>query len=273
MRSLFTAWEEVALRFVSAPSLLALFDFDGTLALIVERPEGASLPASTKELLTQLLSCPSLQIGVISGRALADVKDRVGLDGIFYAGNHGLEIEGPGLCFVHPEAEAARPFLVEAKRRLTEIATDFPGAILEDKGLTLSFHVRPLPEDLRAKAKARAEEVLAPFLASGHLWRTEGKLVLEIRPPVAWDKGSAVRLLMERSKIKGAYPLVFYVGDDETDEVAFAAVGEEGLAIFVGLRHDTGKARYVLDGPEEVERFLEQLLTLRGPHAKGRIGW
>jgi len=260
---LFEVWEGVAPRLASAPFLLTLFDFDGTLAPIVERPEEASLPIPVRRRLAELALCPSLQIGVVSGRSLEDVKGRVGLEGIFYAGNHGLEMEGPGFHFVHPLAVASRPLLEEAKRRLVEVAAHFSGALVEDKGLTLAFHLRPLPEDLQVRAKARAEEALAPFFTSGRLWRTEGKLVLEARPPVAWDKGRAVHFLAERIRARGVEPLVLYAGDDETDEAAFAAVGEKGIGIHVGGPREGGKASFFLKRSEEMVHFLERLLTLR----------
>ncbi len=260
---MFEVWEEVAPRLVSASFLLALFDFDGTLAPIVERPEEASLPTPVRRLLAELVLDPSLQVGVISGRSLEDVKDRVGLEGIFYAGNHGLEVEGPGFHFVHPLAVASRPLLEEAKRRLAEVVTHFPGALVEDKGLTLAFHLRPLPGDLQVQAKARAEAVLAPFFASGRLWRAEGKLVLEARPPVAWDKGWTVRFLTERIRARGMEPLVLYAGDDETDEAAFAAVGDGGIGIYVGEPWEGGKASFFLRRSEEMVHFLKRLLTLR----------
>lgn len=273
MRPLLTAWEKVAPRLASAPFLLALFDFDGTLAPIVERPEEAFLPTPVRRLLAELVRCPLLQIGVISGRSLRDVKSRVGLEGISYTGNHGLEIEGPGFHFVHPLAGASRPLLEEAKRRLTEIATAFPGAIVEDKGLTLAFHVRPLPEELRAQAKVKAEEALAPFFASGRLWKVEGKLVLEARPPVAWDKGCAVRFLTERIRARGIEPLVLYAGDDETDEAAFAAVGDEGVGIYVGGPREGGKASFFLKRSEEMVHFLKRLLTLRRRRGDAHPTW
>ena len=120
--------------------LVLLLDFDGTLAPIVERPEMAGMPDATRRALERLMAMPGVEVAVVSGRGLADVRDRAAIPGIAYAGNHGMEIHGPGVERIHPEAEAARPLLEEARRRVESAIGGVPGAWVEDKQLTLSVH-------------------------------------------------------------------------------------------------------------------------------------
>ncbi len=97
-------WEEVRARVENACGLLLFLDFDGTLAPIVAEPMLAVLPGATRQVLNDLAAHNTIAIAIISGRAVGDVKGRVGLPNLIYAGNHGLEIEGRGLAFEHPEA-------------------------------------------------------------------------------------------------------------------------------------------------------------------------
>ena len=136
MEQLLSAWPEVARRLQRARRILLLTDYDGTLTPIVERPELAHLPESTRMLLKALRYQPRFKVGVISGRALSDLKGRVGIHGIIYAGNHGLEIEGPGISFVNPIAEEMKPVLRVIHQVLKRALGGSRGVLVEDKGLT-----------------------------------------------------------------------------------------------------------------------------------------
>ena len=142
MQHLFDAWDKVAHRLKSAEHVLLLVDFDGTLTPIVDRPELTVLPAETRGLLRALVRNPRYTVGIVSGRAMADLKDKVNVEGIIYAGNHGLEIEGFGSSFLEPVAEEMRPFLQMLYRALSATLRGIKGAFVEDKGLTLSVHYR-----------------------------------------------------------------------------------------------------------------------------------
>ena len=109
MEHLLSVWPRVTLQIRDARHILLLTDFDGTLTPIVERPELANLTENTRLVLEALARRYEFRVGVISGRALADLKDKVGIPGIIYAGNHGLEIEGPEITFVNPVAEEIKP--------------------------------------------------------------------------------------------------------------------------------------------------------------------
>lgn len=237
-----------------------LLDFDGTLAPIVPRPEDAQLPPATRAALQRLHGLPGLEMAVVSGRGLADARGRVGLEGIAYAGNHGMEIEGPGLVRVHEEAAAARPHLQAVAERLQAEVGDVPGVLVEDKDLTLSIHYR------RA-ARERVQEVRQRVYAAagGHegLRVTEGKELLEVRPAVDWHKGRAVEFLLGQMALPQGTTAV-YLGDDRTDEDAFGALrrqeGVEGEGVIVADPPPPGTlASSYLRAPEEVAALLHAL--------------
>jgi trehalose 6-phosphate phosphatase len=203
----------------SSGHLVLLLDFDGTLAPIVDRPEMAAMPPRTRAALDRLMAIPGVTVAVVSGRGLADVRERAGIPGIAYAGNHGMEIEGAGLHRIHPEAAAARPELAEVAAVIEPALEGIDGAFLEDKGLTLSIHYRMAPDH----AEEVREIVLEAAGGRPGLAVTEGKMVVEVRPWVEWHKGKAVLFLLEQMRPPKDAP-VLYLGDDRTDEDAFRAL-------------------------------------------------
>lgn len=238
--------------------LVLLLDFDGTLAPIAVRPELAAMPDRTRRALDRLMAMDGVTVALVSGRGLADVRERAGIPGIAYAGNHGMEIEGTGLHRIHPEAAAARPELEEVAAVIEPALEGIDGAFLEDKGLTLSIHYR--------LASDRAEEVREIVLeaAGGRdaLAVTEGKMVIEVRPRVEWHKGRAVLFLLEQMQPPRAAP-VLYLGDDRTDEDAFRALrgwgsAAEGILIAEDPSAASAASSYLRD-PAEVGALFEAL--------------
>ena len=260
MPHLLNVWASAGRIIRDAPRVLLVSDFDGTLAPIVDRPDQAALPAETKETLIKLVCRDKYVLGIVSGRSLDDVSSRIGIPGLFYAGNHGLEIKGPGMSFVHPEAGAFRQILQEAYLRLRQELGEIPGVIVEQKGLTLSVHHRLTPDGLVGEVQTRFAEAMAPFLEPGKLKITRGKKVLEVRPHLDWDKGKAI------IKLREAYPetsLTVFFGDDLTDEDGFSVVQDSGgLAVFVGPAREPTCALHWLDSPEEVAETLKLMLEL-----------
>ncbi len=242
----------------AAGALFVGLDFDGTLAPIVERPEDAALLPESREALVRLAARADTDVAIVSGRGLADVRERVGLEGLYYAGNHGLEIQGPGLERLHPEAEAAQSVLRRCAAALTEALAGDPGVQVEDKGLTLSVHYRRAE---REGAGARVRAAVSAACGGESLRVTEGKKVLEIRPDVDWDKGRATSFLLEA--IEGAdadvIPALF-VGDDTTDEDAFRALAGRGDGVVVGTSPPAGTAATAfVRSPEEVAELIRGL--------------
>jgi trehalose-phosphatase len=270
LEHLFSVWPRVALQLRDAKHILLLTDYDGTLTPIVERPELANLTESVRLVFEALARLHEFRVGVISGRALADLKDRVGIRGIIYAGNHGMEIEGPGISFVNPMAEEFRPILRIVHYVLSRTLGRIRGVVVEDKGLSLSVHYRLVEEDKTEEVKNTFQRIAGGAQVSGKIRITSGKKVYEVRPAVAWDKGKAVKLLMKRygkgGRKSGLLPI--YLGDDLTDEDGFRVIEDygHGLSVFVGEKSQHSAARYFLKSPAEVTAFLGILLeqTQRG---------
>ena len=136
----------VSARLRNAQKVLLLSDFDGTLTPIVERPELAVLAPEVRQTLLDLAGHEKFILGVVSGRSLRDLQDKVGVPGVIYAGNHGLELSGPGLEYVHPNADGMRQIQTEVFEILKNELGHFPGVVLENKGLSLSVHYRVAPD-------------------------------------------------------------------------------------------------------------------------------
>jgi trehalose 6-phosphate phosphatase len=255
-------WAE---RWGATGRLVLLLDFDGTLAPIVPHPDQAFMPDETRAGLARLMAMDGVTVGIISGRGLEDVRERAGVPDIAYAGNHGMEIEGPGVARIHPEAVAARGAVERVRDRLGMVLQGIPGAWVEDKRLTLSVHFRITPPQHHPGVHAAVAMATA---GEPQLLVTLGKMVLEVRPRVAWNKGRAVLFLLEQAPPPPLAP-VLYVGDDRTDEDAFQALVEAGLGEGVLVADpppETTAAGSFLRNPTEVGRLFTTLANL-GPSA------
>jgi trehalose 6-phosphate phosphatase len=234
--------QELLRRFAEDPQRAAiLLDVDGVLAPIVLRPEDSSVPDETRAELGRLAAKYAL-VACVSGRTSADAERIVAVPGLVYVGSHGLELA--------PEAEQWRSRLHEFGR-----SVDWP---VEDKGLTVSFHYRGVDDELAARE--RLEQVADAARAEGLLARF-GRKVLELRPPIEADKGTAVRALLTERGLHRA----LYAGDDTTDLDGFR--GLDGLEVAVrvavaspeGPPELRGAADLVVDGPAGALQLLMSL--------------
>ncbi|MFC2035058.1 trehalose-phosphatase [Chloroflexota bacterium] len=266
MQHLFQSWESFSSDVIVSSHVLLLLDYDGTLTPIVSRPEEAILSSEVREKLHTFNEKPVFSVGIISGRSLPEVRSLVGVEGIYYAGNHGLEIEGPGLKFIQPSAKAAQPKIRNLLRQLSNELANIEGVIIEHKGLSLSVHYRLVRKSQEEIVAQIFHQITSPWLLDGKIKVGSGKKVLEVRPSVDWHKGKAVEIIMEETKITlgGEGNLVIYLGDDTTDEDAFGVIHQPwGWSIFVGQDNPSSKADYFLNSPTEVEKFLARLLRLK----------
>jgi trehalose 6-phosphate phosphatase len=266
VQHLFRSWESFSSEIKAAAHVLLLSDYDGTLTPIVSRPDEAVLSSVVRDRLRALAARPNFSVGIVSGRPLLEVKSLVEVEEIYYAGNHGFEIEGPGLNFIHPAAKAAQPKIHSLLRQLSARLADIEGIIIEDKGLSLSIHYRLVSRSDEEMAAEIFRRVTSPWLHDGEIRVTSGKKVWEIRPPIDWQKGKAVETIMDEIKpvYKGKQCLAIYLGDDTTDEDAFKVIHRpQGWGIFVGRENESSSADYCLDSPSEVMIFLSRLLELK----------
>ena len=167
MQHLFQVWPEFSDSVKAAPHVLLLADYDGTLTPIVALPQQAVLTREVRERLSGLVLNPAYSLGVISGRSIDELKQLVGIDGLYYSGNHGLEIEGPGLTYFHPPAEQARAMMRELAARLAEEMADIAGVIIQEKGLSLSVHYRLVSEGEEAGVGEAFRRITEPLRREG----------------------------------------------------------------------------------------------------------
>lgn len=234
--------------------LVVLLDFDGTLCEFDADPQAVQLPVARRELILGLQRRAT--IAIVSGRRLADVRQRVGVDGAVVAGLHGLEIEGLGDRFVHPDMEKARAAVADVSDGLRAIADKLPGAFVEDKGASVALHYRETDLSAQRTAVEAFGVIAAPLIERGVLRLMRGSYVLELLPNIDWNKGHAVQWILARVEQQKGPVFAVYIGDDVTDQDAIAAVESEGLAIAAS---DRVTANVRIDGPRAVERFLRAL--------------
>jgi trehalose 6-phosphate phosphatase len=224
------------------PAAALLLDVDGTLAPIAAAPELAVVPEPTREELRRLAGTYAL-VACVTGRPSADGARLVGVDGIRYVGEHGLEL--------HPKAR-------EWSRRLDEFAATVDWPSEPGKQFTRAFHYRGAEDEVAAETFLREVAERASLEGLRPRW---GRKVLEIRPPLNADKGTAVRALLDSAGLERA----LYAGDDDTDLDAFRSLDGLEVAVRVAVVSaeaptDLGLAAdLLLGGPEELLELLRQL--------------
>lgn len=254
----------LAARLAARPRLL-LFDIDGTLAPLMPRPELVSLPVGTRAALTTLAASPETTVAAVTGRAADDGRRIVDVAGVAVIGNHGMErLEADGSRWVDPAVAPWLEAVAEAHARIADGLSATDGVIVEPKRLTLSVHYRLADPAVVPVVRTLVEEVAR---AAG-LRVTEGKMVLELRPPVAVDKGTASLALAESLGMGRERGGLLFLGDDRTDEDAFRALRErypQAVTARVGEPPpgEATAAELGLPSPAAVEEFLI-LLAARG---------
>ena len=269
--------DRVAARLAGRP-LAVLLDVDGTLAPIAPRPEEAAVPAETRKVVAALAALPDVRVALVSGRAAADARRMVGVANVWVIGNHGFEVVSPdGGELPQPELEPWRSAIARAARRIAPLVAPVPGVLLEDKGWTLSVHYRLADPKVVPRLVESVERVAEPL----GLRVMRGKMVVEVRPDVRVDKGTAVLRLAnqlgalarreddvsgdDRDAAAGdGNGSAVFVGDDRTDEDAFRALRSRSARV-VTVRVTHGEemataAEFSLEDPAAVRSFLEWLL-------------
>lgn len=243
-------------------NVFLFLDYDGTLAPIALTPDEAVLPSEMKKALLELTRYPGCKIAIVSGRALDDVERLVGLEKVFYVGDHGFRIRGPEVDFKRDVSEKTQEAIRHLADSLRERLAGFSGIYLQPKDLTLSCHYRQARRQDLEKIRSIFDEVVRPFVAAGSIRIFEGKEVFEVRPTLDWDKGKAVSWLLENAVFESARPVIpIYVGDDTTDVDAFRVLSGRGLSIWVG-EGQKYQTDYHLNDPIEVLEFVNKIKAL-----------
>jgi trehalose-phosphatase len=244
---------------LSGTPLVLLLDVDGTLAPIAPRPSDATVPRVARDAIQTLARTEGVIVGLVSGRAAADVRQLVAIDPVWVIGNHGAEVISPdGHETVEPRVAAFEAVITAARQAL-----EASGVAVENKRWTLTVHYRNAdPEQVPA-----LRENVSRVAATHGLVTVAGKKVLELRPPVAVNKGTAVLALAER--VGGLEPnaSLLYAGDDATDEDAFVALRSRApCAVTLHVDGEGSRetfAEYIVSDPMEMASLLAWLAELR----------
>jgi trehalose-phosphatase len=265
MKNIFYHWNKLK-EGLNNKYIMLFLDYDGTLASIAKTPDKAVIPQETRRLLSLLSQRKNCRIAIISGRDLVDIKKMVGLKNIIYSGNHGFQIEGPKIKYELAVSLSYQEALQRIKTQLKEKLSGIRGVFVEDKNLSLAVHFRLADRKQLPIIKSIFHEITAVYLVKNKIKIRSGKKVLEVRPPVQWDKGKVALWLLARQMfaLKKESVLPIYIGDDLTDEDAFKALKRKGLTVFVG-EPGNSKANYCLRDTREVAKFLRLILDL-GPN-------
>jgi trehalose 6-phosphate phosphatase len=238
--------------------VVIFLDYDGTLTPIVETPDQAILSDEMRHTLQQLAKC--CIVAIISGRDLRNVQECVGINNIFYAGSHGFDIAGPEDR--HLEYRQGTEFLLlldQAEKALRDRLGSISGALIERKKFSVAVHYRKVGEEEIGDVEKAVDQVLE---SQPRLRKTNGKKVFELQPKIDWHKGKALKWLLRALDLDRPEVLPLYIGDDVTDEDAFKSLRQKGIGILVGNSTAKTAARYTLENPEEVERFLKELMSV-----------
>lgn len=244
----------------SSQRILVASDFDGTLSPLVEHAgDAAILPAAAEAVKGLLALHPRVRLAFLSGRSVSDLTKRLGTlsDHVILSGNHGLELRGGGLDWDHPVCTAVRPLLESLMMDLRSRTEGIPGVELEDKGASLTVHYR------RADARevTALREILTEIEVPPSIRVHQGKMIVEFRPGVSWNKGRAIRRIMNHLDTNDES--VVYLGDDVTDEDVFKELSSAAVTVHVGDAPEHSAAAYHALDPADAAAFLRALAGLR----------
>jgi trehalose 6-phosphate phosphatase len=247
---------------LSGKRAAVFLDYDGTLTPIVDRPQDAVIASGMRDVVRALSErCP---VCVVTGRDRTVVQELMGIDDLIVAGSHGFDIWSPDRGGVEYQATSGfGPLLEQVQTRLREDLDAIEGALIEPKRHSVAVHYRLVREPDGHRVRQLVEALVAEH--RHELKMTPGKMVYEIQPRVDWDKGKAVLYLLDTLGLEGDDVMPLYLGDDVTDEDAFAALVGRGIGIFVGNADDremAGRrtaASYALRSTRDVQRFLDML--------------
>ncbi len=239
--------------------VFVFLDYDGTLTPIVATPDLAVLSDDMRKIVKELSVCT--KVSIVSGRATDDVQSKVQINGIFYAGSHGFEIVDPdGEIKINEEAQAIRGIIDTVHEKLSEVLTGVKGALVENVKYTISVHYRLVSDGDFSKVDEAVKNILTEY---PNLRKTSGKKVFELRPRIDWHKGKAVEWILKCLDYNSDKHLAIYIGDDVTDEDAFAALKGKGFGILVADTPRSSKAAYMIKDTQDVKKVLEFLIQVK----------
>lgn len=262
MRHLFSDWGSILSRIQRANVCFLLLDYDGTLTPIVATPQVAVCPPEVKSLLAEIRDSPHFELAIISGRALEDIREKVGIDGITYVGNHGLEFQNPaGECKRRLSPERQSEFNL-IREEIESALNNTPGILFEDKGVTFSVHYRNVSQELVGPISDLLNRSIERW--ADHWYLRKGKMVFEVRPRAESNKGKAAEIILKFVPERDLLPIA--LGDDDSDEDIFRTVRNWGITVSVGNERKNTEAEFYLKDPLEVAELLRRLAEYARHH-------
>ncbi|XP_068641493.1 probable trehalose-phosphate phosphatase J [Aristolochia californica] len=257
--------------------IVMFLDYDGTLSPIVEDPDRAFMSDAMRKAVRDVARY--FPTAIVSGRCRDKVYSFVQLAELYYAGSHGMDIKGPAKgpkykktkkSVLFQPASEFLPMIDEVYKFLVEKTKSIPGAMVENNKFCVSVHFRCVDEE---RWSGLAEQVRSVLKEYPKLRLSQGRMVLEIRPTIKWDKGKALEFLLESlgyANCNNVLPV--YIGDDRTDEDAFKVLRErgQGFGILVSKNPKDTNASYSLQEPAEVMDFLHRLVEWKRLSIRGR---
>lgn len=259
MDYLFDVWSDVIELIKKANCVFLFLDYDGTLTPIVKRPQLAILSDETRTILQKISKLPKYSLCIVSGRSLKDIKRMVGIKGICYVGNHGLEADCIDFKYTNPDAVKCIDIINEIHKKLLIETRSINGIIIENKGLTETVHYRMVSNKDLSRLRKIFRKIVNFYLSDGKIKTSRNKKTLEILPNIDWGKGKIVLKLWSDSSEKGILPI--YIGDDRADEDAFKALEKFGISVLVSENPGKSNAKYYLKSINDVIIFLRSLLN------------
>ncbi|MFH1783696.1 MAG: trehalose-phosphatase [bacterium] len=232
-------------------------DYDGTLTPIVSRPELAVMNEEMRNVVRELSK--KHMVAIVSGRMREDVENLVGIKELLYAGSHGFDIKGPDFSLVEPRVKDIIPVIDDVIKYLKDKLKGLEGVLIEEKKFSVAVHYRLANEKDLPQIKSVVDDVIA---SHKELRLMSGKKVFEILPDIDWDKGRAIRWIMEALNLSFGDVCVTYIGDDVTDEYAFRAVRTRGCAVLVSDTKRASAADFRLSSPDEVKKLFQDIIKI-----------
>lgn len=251
---LFDFWND-AREVFSRKKLVFFLDYDGTLTPIVERPELAIMSQDMRDIVKEISR--KYTVAIVSGRMREDVEGLVKIEGIFYAGSHGFDIMGPGFSMVEPRAKEVIPVVSRVIENLSKELGNIRGVLIEEKKFSVAVHYRLVEEKYISAIKSVVDRIVQENRV---LRMMSGKKVFELLPDIDWDKGKAIRWIMDALKISWSESSVIYIGDDVTDEYAFRIIRTRGRGILVSEKLRESAADFWISSTAEVKRLFERII-------------
>jgi trehalose 6-phosphate phosphatase len=243
-------------------AILLMCDFDGTLVPIQGDPGKCILLPEIRNQLEMIVHAGDSHVAILSGRSLSDIRKRVPIKDIYHAGSHGLEIAGPKIQYVHPEALVAKTIIDKIRRKVEKEIVHIEGILIEKKKFSFTLHYRMANKTDGVFVRKMLYKISSENTKKQGIAILIGKKVLELVSNVSWDKGKAALMIIKQL---GETCLPIYIGDDVTDETAFKALSESGVTIRVGFSKKTAAQYYIRDQREilRILRYINEMAKYR----------